>query len=702
MNKPEQVKPERMDLRSIDVSAEKREELKRSLQGAFPEVFAEGKIDFDQFKRVLGEWVDPSKERFGLNWPGKAECMKVIQAPSFATLKPDRENSIEFDKSENLFIEGDNLEVLKLLQKSYFGEVKVIYIDPPYNTGNEFIYPDNYSETLETYLTYSGQLDDSGHKFSTNTEAAGRYHSRWLNMIYPRLYLAQNLLKEDGVFLVSIDDNEFDNLKKVCNEVFGEENFVGSMVWEKSRKNDARLISVGHEYILIYAKSLEHLKELNVTWREEKPGTREIWNQYLKLRSAHGSDNKKIEEELTKWFSDLPKTHPSKKWARYKRVDAHGPWRDDNISWPGGGGPTYDVIHPKTGKPCKVPERGWVFSSPETMKKMIDVGIIEFRDDHTEPPFRKSHLKPIVYDEIADAEMDVEADSESADDADDELATQVRGSYFYKQSQVTVKYLRKLMGAKVFDNPKDHDEIARLIKYVCGEDDQALVLDFFAGSGTTAHSVMQLNASFDTALRYVLVQLPEPISEKTTSGKAALKKGLKTVADIARERIKRAATEIGGSTESELDIAGKATLDLGFRAFKLDRSNFRLWDGGAEEFEASGKQIELHIEHLLGKASAEEILYELLLNAGFSLATKVARIELAGKTVFSIEDGSLLICLEKEITPQLIDALAEANPLQVICLDEGFKGNDQLKANAVQTFKARAQAEESEIVFRTV
>ena len=226
---------QKMPLTSIDVAAEKRKELKGVLGETFPEVFAEGAVDFDQLKRVLGAWVDPGKERFGLNWPGKAQCMKIIQQPSAATLKPIRAESVDFDTTGNLFIEGDNLEVLKLLQKAYFGKIKMIYIDPPYNTGNEFIYPDKYAETLETYLAYTGQVDGAGRKFSTNTDASGRFHSRWLNMMYPRLYLARNLLREDGAIFVSISDHELSSLRQICDLVFGEENFVAQLVW-KSRK----------------------------------------------------------------------------------------------------------------------------------------------------------------------------------------------------------------------------------------------------------------------------------------------------------------------------------------------------------------------------------------------------------------------------------------------------------------------------------
>jgi adenine-specific DNA-methyltransferase len=250
------TEPEKMKLTSMDVAAQKREDLKQSLGAAFPEVFAEGSIDFDQLKRVLGEWVDPSKERFGLNWAGKAGCMKVIQQASVATLKPMREVSVNFDETDNLFIEGDNLEVLKLLQKSYFSKIKMIYIDPPYNTGKEFIYPDKYSESIDTYLQYSKQSDDDGNLFSTNYESDGRFHSRWLNMMYTRIYLAKNLLKDDGLFFISIDDHELDNITALCNEIFGEENFVGCFV-VKSTPNARDYGHIGkmHEYVLFYAKN---------------------------------------------------------------------------------------------------------------------------------------------------------------------------------------------------------------------------------------------------------------------------------------------------------------------------------------------------------------------------------------------------------------------------------------------------------------
>lgn len=352
-SQPEANYPESMSLESMNITDHQKAKLKE----LFPEVFTEGlKIDFEQLKRTLGEMIDGGKERFGMNWAGKADCFKTIQQPSVATLVPVPEESIDFDTTENVFIEGDNLEVLKLLQKSYLGKIKMIYIDPPYNTGNDFIYPDNYSENLDTYLEYTGQIDGEGRKFSTNVDTDGRFHSKWMNMMYPRLFLAKNLLREDGVIFISIDDSEVNNLTAIMNEIFGQENFVANLIWEKGRKNDAKLFSIGHDYMLVYAKSKNFLNENKVKWREVKPGSAEIQEKYLQLKKKFGSNCAKIQSGLREFYSALPKTHPSKKLTRYGNVDERGVWRDDNMSWPGGGGPNYDVLHPVTGKPCKVPE----------------------------------------------------------------------------------------------------------------------------------------------------------------------------------------------------------------------------------------------------------------------------------------------------------------------------------------------------------
>jgi adenine-specific DNA-methyltransferase len=281
------AQPETLDLRSHDIAADKQQELLR----LFPEIRTEGgKIDFERLKLALGEMVDVGKERYGMNWPGKADCFKTIQAPSLGTLRPCREESVNFNTTENLIIEGDNLEVLKLLQKAYLGKVQMIYIDPPYNTGNDFIYPDDYSESLQTYLEYTGQVDAQGKKFSTNTEANGRFHSKWLNMMYPRLYLARNLLREDGFLVVSVDDGELNNLRALLNEILGEENFVAVLVFDRNRKNDAKLFSVGHEYMIVFARNKALLTELNVRLRAPEEGVEEIRQEFERLRKVY-SDN---------------------------------------------------------------------------------------------------------------------------------------------------------------------------------------------------------------------------------------------------------------------------------------------------------------------------------------------------------------------------------------------------------------------------
>ncbi len=683
--------PEKLDLRSLDIAAERRAELLR----LFPEVHTEGgKIDFERLRAALGEAIDTGRERYGLTWPGKAACAKTIQAPSMGTLLPVPGESVNFDTTENLIIEGDNLEVLKLLQKSYLGQVKMIYIDPPYNTGNDFIYPDNFGENLKTYLQYTGQVDAEGRRFGSNTEADGRFHSKWLNMMYPRLFLARNLLREDGVILCSIGDAEVENARRTFSEVFGEENFVACLVWEKSRKNDAKYFSIGHEYLLVYARALDELKAQKILWREEKPGAKEIWDEYLRLRQRHGKNDQAIEGDLQNWFSGLTKAHPSKKWARYKRIDANGPWRDRDISWPGGDGPDYDVLHPRTGKPCKVPEAGWRYASPEEMQRQIKLGFVAFRDDHTEPPFRKAHIKPVP-EELEDIDA---SDEEAEDSSDEEMATQVRGSYFYKQSQVAVKYLRKLMGSKLFDNPKDHDELARLFKYVTGPESNAIIFDFFGGSGTSAEAVLQLNAATGSQHQFILCQLPEPSNPKEKTGKAALKAGLATIADITKERVRRVIKKLDAEDAGKLDPDGKGKQDRGFRVFKLAESNLLGWDGSAsKDASALEKQLEMHIDHLRQGRTDQDLLYELLLKSGYKLTDKVVAKTLAGKTVYDIADGGLMICLDRALTLDLIRAMADEKPTNVVCLDAGFDKNDQLKANAVLTFKSKGVTS-----FRTV
>ncbi len=678
------------DTQSTDPVADNVEQLK----ALFPEAFTEGKVSFEVLKQLLGGTVDEREEKYGLNWHGKRRSRQIALTRSTGTLRPCPEESVDWDTTQNLMIEGDNLEVLKLLQKSYAGKVKLIYIDPPYNTGKDFVYPDDFRDNIKNYLELTGQAD-GGKKISSNTETSGRFHTDWLNMMYPRLKLARGLLCNDGVILISIDDHEVENLRRLCDEVFGEENFIACMVWEKGRKNDAKFVSVGHEYLLVFAKSQAHLRDIKTLWREEKPGAREIWEQYLLLRTKHKENDRDIEVDLQSWFSSLDKKHPAKKWSRYKRVDANGPWRDRDISWPGGGGPRYDVLHPKTGLPCKVPERGWIYASLEEMQRQIKLGLVEFRDDHTEPPFRKAHIRPIPAEieaeEIPDEELDeilgnsTDAEEPSEED-EEEFATQVRGSYFYKQSQVAVKYLRKLLGAKVFNNPKDHYELAKLFDYVAANDQKAVVMDFFAGSGSTAHAVMDLNQADGGNRRYILVQLPEALSSAVKEQKASAtycdKIGRpRTIAELTKERLRRVAKAI--RTENP-DYTG----DLGFRVFRLDSSNIHAWEPDRDNIAQS---IFDAAEHLKADRTEQDILFELLLKLGLDLTVPIEQKVIVGKTVHSIGAGVLLVCLAEKIKNEEVEPLAQgivdwhkqlapAGETQIVFRDSAF-GDDVAKTN---------------------
>lgn len=632
----------------MDVAAQKREELKQLLGAAFPEVFSEGSVDFDQLKRVLGTWIEPSKERFGLNWAGKADCMKVIQQASYATLKPNREASVEFDKTKNIFIEGDNLEALKLLQKSYFGKVKLIYIDPPYNTGKEFIYPDKFSETLETYLKYTGQIDDDGKRFSTNSDSIGRYHSNWLNMMYTRLYLAKNLLTDDGIIFVSIDDHEIINLFHLMSELFGEENFVSNIcvVSNLKGRSDDTFFATAHNYLIAFQKGafspsgVALPEEYESEYKNTDKSGRSYRLQGLRKRGS-GARRQDRPNMYYPFYVNVEDSTVSLHRSAVHTEEVLPRLSDGTDGrWRWGAQTAADRLSELCGRTVG-PENRW------------DV----FQIDYLETEGSAKRVIPKT----------VWSEKEFANEA----------------GTLEVK---SLFGRRVFDTPKPSALIRKCIEYATGEGD--IVMDFFAGSASTAHAVFDQNARDGLQRQFVLVQLPEPVSEETEAFEA----GFNNISEVAQERIRLADRKING------DLLGLS----GFRSFSLSQSNFLPWNGDAEAFDVTGKQLDLHVDHVAADPDPEAMVYEILLKAGFPLTTQVSAIEIAGKQAFSIEDGVLLICLENEITAELIDALAAENPLQVICLDSGFKGNDQLKANAVQTFKARAQAEESEIVFRTV
>lgn len=667
-----------------------------SIAALFPAVLSEAldddgntvrAIDVDLLRQEInGHVVDGSHEAYHLDWPGKRAALAYANSPTSDTLRPLIDDSVSFDTTKNAFIEGDNLEALKLLQESYLGQVKLIYIDPPYNTGGDLVYRDNFATLKQQYQVNAGQIDDEGNRLLSNPDTSGRYHSDWLSMIYPRLKVASRLLREDGVIMVSIDDAEQASLRRVMDQVFGERNFIAQLVWEKGRKNDAKFFSAGHEYVLVYAKSQRHLRDLETKWREEKPGAREIWDEYTRLREIHGEDYAAIERAISAWFRSLPKSDPSKKWARYKRIDADGPWRDRDISWPGGDGPMYEVIHPVTGLPVKIPDGGWRYSDPAEMQRQIELGLVEFRDDHTEPPFRKAHLRP-----VSEEPESIEDDGGESSEGETELAMQVRGSYFYKQSQVAVRHLRALMGVKVFNNPKDHAELARLFEYVLDGKD-GIIMDFFAGSGTTAEAVFEVCARTGLNCPVVLVQLPEDLDENvktaTGSAKTTLKNAIKYLDDRGKPH------SLAELTKARVRLAGESVLaerkdngwngDVGFRVFKIGTTNYK--DVEATPDLVKQETLAGTVDTIKPDRSSEDLLFQVILDWGMDLSAPITREKIEGREVFSVDNDGLIACFADEVSRPVLEAIAKRMPTFAVFKDLAFP-NDSSRINADQIFR---------------
>lgn len=640
---------EKMSLESLNI----REEQLRRLKEIFPEVFTEGyKIDYGKLKLTLGENIDAGKERFGLNWPGKADCFKTIQTPSVATLEPCREESVNFDNTENLFIEGDNLEVLKLLQKSYSGKIKMIYIDPPYNTGKNFIYPDDYTGSLQTYLEYTGQVDSEGRRYTANTEADGRFHSKWLNMMYPRLFLAKNLLREDGIVFISIDDNEQSNLKKLCDELFGEENLLANLVWDLGTGTAAGHFTRAHEYILVYAKRKESLKNFQYDGPEDiiseravkkiskgNPPSQITFPKGMEYKGPDSVFNNELGKKEKIRIINGPMIFENNKLVNSVTLEAGWAMRDQILSWIDGE-ETYDSKGQKV--------INFYFDEKGVLQYEKIRGVIN-------PP---SVIRNIGSTRKGSSELET------------------------------------LFDSKVFDFPKPIELLKRIVNIVTAKKD--IILDFFSGTCPLAHAVMELNKEDGGSRKYICVQLPELTDENSEAYKA----GYKTIADIGKERIRRVIKRYKEEREEKAGMFDNDKLDLGFRAFKLKRSNFKIWNADIEKDpEKIQEALELHVDNLTPEAKRESILYELLLKSGVKLSTPVESLSIEGKTVFSIDlnEGKHLICLEKQLTRELIKAIADLKPQTVICLDEGFQNNDQLKTNAALMLKSKGV-----VIFQTV
>lgn len=613
--------PEVLDLSSLDVAELKRQELVE----LFPEVRTEGgKIDFERLKAVLGEAVDVGRERYGMSWPGKADCMRAIQIPSMGTLLPMPEQSVEWEATENVVIEGDNLEVLKLLQKSYLGRIKMIYIDPPYNTLGDFIYPDNYSESLQTYLEYTGQVDSEGRKFGTTTDSDGRVHSKWLNMMYVRLYLARQLLQDTGVLCVSIDDNEVDNLRKLLNEIFGEENFVENLVWKRRYGGGAKekhLVSI-HEYILVYAKNKLALPELFIGMADEQV------TRYYKL-----TDEKS--EQLGPYR--LQPLEPAASMEDRPNLRFPVPAPDGSEIWP---------------------KRQWLWGKERFFQAIAD-GMVQFSQrDGQWFVSRKQYLRDPEGNERLTKQLSI-----------------IEGIY----GQTGTAELEDILGdANVFPFPKPSKLIQLLVQIFCPSG--GYVLDFFAGSGSTGQAVLAQNVADGQVRPFILVQLPEPTDDPKYN----------SIAAITRSRLRGVGSKMRGTGSNQARLEDSVAGDFGFRSYRLDASNFIPWDGTASnDADQLAKQLHLGIDHTRHDRTADDLLCEVLLKSWGepALSLKVAEETVEGVRVFSIADGAFLICLDEAVTLEFIRALAARKPDRVVMRESAFAGNDQLKANAVQTFK---------------
>lgn len=584
MNKLTAASPE---AQSADLVAGNIDQLK----ALFPDLITEGPngkaVNVDVLKALVGDQtVTDADEKYGLNWHGKRRARQLALTPSTGTLRPCRDESVDWETTQNLMIEGDNLEVLKLLQKSYAGKVKLIYIDPPYNTGKDFVYPDNFQDNIKNYLELTGQVE-GGQKISSNTEASGRFHTDWLNMIYPRLKLARNLLRRDGTIFISIDDGELPRLRVAADDIFGEENFLACFIWKSRQNKDNRTVtgaSVDHEYIVCYGNSIR--------------GAARDRSQYSN-----------------------PDGDPRGDWTSANMVGIATADRRPNLH--------YDLVNPETGINYGCPDMGWRYE-PKTMERLISEGRILWPASTDGRPRRKAFLS--------------ELDSDFTG-----FSTIVGDGVFTRDGTADID---ALFDARIFNFPKPVELVAGLIEQ--GSEGDDIILDFFAGSGTSAHASMYQNAADGGNRRYITVQLPEPLDpadrEQKTAADFCDKLGKsRTIAELTKERIRRAAAKV--KAENPL-FAG----DTGFRVFKLDTSNIRAWNPKPDDLEAT---LFDHQDHLLEGRSEADVLYELLLKLGLDLCVPIEQRNIEGLHVHAIGGGVLLTCLAETITREQVEALAQ-------------------------------------------
>lgn len=616
-----------MKIRSLDgKTPDIAEENIQKLRQIFPDVFTEDKIDFEKLQQVLGEYVEDSTERYNFTWNGKGRALRLSQTPSLGTLRPCKEESKDWDTTQNLYIEGDNLEVLKLLQKSYYGKIKMIYIDPPYNTGKDFVYKDDFHDSLENYKRITGQVDDNGNRISTNTETSGRYHTDWLNMMYPRLRLARNLLADDGVIFISIDDNEVDNLKKICNEVFGEDNFVAQITREAIKGGSvSKNIRNVHDFVLIFAKQIDNIEFSGIEMAGLELNLEDEKGKYAKGR------------ELNKWG------------AGSRREDAPGMYFPVK-------GPNGEDIYPIRNDGS---EGRWRLGK----QKMTE--IIENKDVIFE---KRENGSYIIYEKLRN-------DSPRKK----QFISIFKDEFINAKGTEEIKKLFEVERG-VFDFSKPVNLITAFLIMAASKD--SLILDFFSGSATTAHAVMQLNAEDGGNRKFIMVQLPEATDEKSE----AYKTGYKNICEIGKERIRRAGEKI---KEKNKDKENIENLDIGFKVLKLDTSNIRKWQPDYDNLEQS---LLDYVDNYVDGRTELDVVYEIMIKYGLDLTYPVDEFTVAQKKVYSIGFGMLMICLDDEITTEVARGiLAKAKELspestRVVFKDNGFK-TDSNKTNIKEILK---------------
>ena len=604
----------------------------------FPNVLINGKIDFELLKQELtAELIDDKKEKYQLTWPGKKECIVNANLKIKKTLRPIKEKSIDFLNTENVYIEGDNLDTLKILQESYLGKIKCIYIDPPYNTGKDFVYSDYYLKESREELLSEGLIDEYNNRLVTNMSSNGRFHSDWLSMMYPRLKLAKNLLKDDGMIFIHIDEHEINNLNKICSEIFGENNELGTIVWDKRNpKGSTYGVAYQHEYIIAFCKDLDSFSKH--PFQKKKEHAEEMITKVKKLIDKYGQVNESVRTEYKRWINDNKKEFSGGEVAYslidddgniYQPVSMAAPDKPETRSH-------RPLIHPKTGKPCPVPEKGWRFTD-ETMDLLLTKNKIEFGVDETTQPRQKYYLKDNMFESVS--------------------------SIIYYGGSDNIYGLP-------FDNPKPVYVVKKMLDTIL--DDGDIVLDFFAGSSTTAEAVLRLNSFDNKKRKYIMVQIPELCNENSS----AYKNGYRCICDIGQQRIKKAIEDISTSDNS--------LIDSGFRVFRVDSSNMK--DVYYKPSDISQMNLLDYISNIKEDRTVEDLLTQVMLDLGLTLDLKIEEKKILSNNVFYVEDNSLVACFDEQIDINIVEEICKCNPMKVVFKDTSFK-TDKDKINLEEKIK---------------